>query len=133
MSFNFKRKKFNQFLEQKGFEIENYNYNEALGDILRGLGGFVMGAKRGFETSAGTDDMREGEDALERRLNIAIDNFVKNLVRVQPTGATIDQQKNIRKFLSGNIHHLLNYSLNFKIMKKAYDIVGTGSSTYVTL
>jgi len=133
MSFNFRRKKFNKFLEQKGFKIEDCNYNETLEDILRGVGGFIAGAKRGLGTSAGTDDMHEAEDALEKRLNIAIDNFVKNLVRVKPTGATPPQQKDIRKFLSGNIRNLLNNSLNFKIMKKAYDILGKGTSRHVDL
>ena len=133
MSFNFRRKKFNKFLEQKGFKIEDCNYNETLEDILRGVGGFIAGAKRGLGTSAGTADMHEAENALENRLNIAINNFIKNLVRVKPTGATPPQQKDIRKFLSGNIRNLLNNSLNFKIMKKAYDILGKGTSRHVDL
>jgi hypothetical protein len=77
--------------------------------------------------------MHEAENALEKRLNIAIDNFIKNLARVKPTGATPPQQKDIRKFLSGNIRNLLNNSLNFKIMKKAYDILGKGTSRHVDL
>jgi len=133
MSFNFERKKFKQFLEQKGFEIEDCNYNEGLGEILRGIGGFIGGVKRGWEAGKGTQDMGAAEYILEKQINVAIDNFTKNLVRVKPIGATVDQQKDIRKFLSGNIHNLLNYSLNYKIMKKAYNILGRGRSQYVPL
>jgi hypothetical protein len=133
MSFNFERKKFKQFLEQKGFEIEDCNYNEGLGDILRGIGGFIGGAKRGWKAGWGTQDMGNAEYILEKQINVAFDNFTKNLVRARPIGATIDQQKDIRKFLSGNIHSLLNHSLNYKIMKKAYNVLGRGKSSFVPL
>jgi hypothetical protein len=96
-------KKFHQFLEQKGFVIDENCLNESL---LKGIGG----ALSGFYHGAATPDEQEAEERFESSIKKDISKFTRNLARAFVFGHDFRLTEDIQENLIQNTMRILALS-----------------------
>lgn len=112
-------KTFMQFLEQKSINNGDSLCNEGIGDIIRGIGGFVGGMRRGWGSGKGSDDLTEAEANLKKQFNVAYSNYGNSLQKVAAARGYLGPNiKKRRQFLSLNTETMMNFSMNALSMDK---------------
>lgn len=105
------RKKFVEFLEEK-----NFNINETWGEFFRGLGGGTGGLLRGLRKGFGTTDGDKAHEMLKSDMDIAFDNYIKNLAKINI--GTPNELATFKKLLKYNKEAILRASYNAKFVRK---------------
>ena len=104
------RKKFVEFLEEK-----NFNINETWGEFFKGLGGGAGGLLRGLTKGFGTTDGDKAHEMLKTDMDIAFNNFGKNLANLNI--GTPSELARLNKLLKYNKEAILKASYNSRLVR----------------